>query len=159
MTRPTVNKALREEIGRLTSKVAALTREREELKEKHVRQSDTIRRLQTSSAYSSLILERDSALAKVAEKERVIADMNGCRNQMANAFNAGDATAFWDADDRMGKLPFTSVPELAISQARCHELEKKVAELEAQIQQQHDDHNRLVALHAEQDAEVRRPKP
>ena len=76
----------------------------------------------------------DRLRAKVAEKERVIADMNGCRNQMANAFNAGDATAFWDADDRMGKLPFTSVPELAISQARCHELEKKVAELEAQIQ-------------------------
>lgn len=73
---------------------------------------------------------------EIAERERDEARrkataLNGCRNQMANAFNANDAEAFWAADSRANGLVEEWVPELAMAIAQRDQLRTDLATITA----------------------------
>lgn len=64
-------------------------------------------------------LERElaAAVAERDEARRKATALNGARNQMANAFNASDANAFWAADERFNHLVEEWTPTLAMALA------------------------------------------
>lgn len=72
---------------------------------------------QIDNMFAGIRQERDAARAERDESRRKQSALNGVRNQMANAFNAQDAKAFWDADRRAEGLVEEWTPDLAAALA------------------------------------------
>lgn len=79
-------------------------------------------------------ISRTEELRKqLAQARRKQSAINGCRNQMANAFNAQDAEAFWAADRRCNDLVEEWIPDHAMVLAQRDELREKLAGMEWEL--------------------------